>query len=272
MTSAKILHLTKHHGLGNDFLIALEAANPGLVGDGEVARTLCERHRGIGADGMIYALGVQGDEADVSMELFNADGSAAEISGNGIRCLAQAVLRHEGRRDGDVAVATPAGVRRLSVEATDDPDVEMVRVEMGTVREGGPLSVASNEYPVVRRGGFDIGNPHLVVQVDSFDGIDPAVDGALLESDYAAGMNVHFMVVEPGSEAIALLHWERGAGVTEACGSGASVAAFAAHRWGLVGPTVPVDMPGGRAIVEICGDSATLIGPAAHVATIQVER
>ena len=98
------LRLSKHHGLGNDFVVALEARNPGLVAGAGLAVALCDRHRGIGADGMFFGLAPGVDDVDLRMVLFNADGSEAEISGNGIRCLAQAELRRRGEREGTVVV------------------------------------------------------------------------------------------------------------------------------------------------------------------------
>ena len=92
------LRLSKHHGLGNDFLIALGMDNPDLVPSAQTAHALCDRHRGIGADGVLWGLDPLDPANDLSMVLHNADGSVAEISGNGIRCLGQAVLRHRGER------------------------------------------------------------------------------------------------------------------------------------------------------------------------------
>ena len=89
-----LLRLTKHHGLGNDFLVALESLNPGLVPDPDLARSICDRRLGIGADGLLLSLDPAESTDDSCMVLLNADGSEAEISGNGIRCLAQALLRH----------------------------------------------------------------------------------------------------------------------------------------------------------------------------------
>jgi diaminopimelate epimerase len=262
------LRLSKAHGLGNDFLIALESANPGLVPSAVAAKALCDRHRGVGADGLIYGLAPEADGADLRMVLFNADGSEAEISGNGIRCLAQAALRAEGRRDGDIVIDTAAGRRTISSTATSDPSTDRLRVEMGDLEPGPQPGLAIASYPAERRGSGAVGNPHVVLQVASLEGIDPAVDGPLLEADVAGGVNVHFLL-HAGPDTIRLLHWERGAGVTEACGSGATVSAALAHGWGLVGDRVTVEMPGGVATVEV-GSPLALIGEAVHIASIEV--
>jgi diaminopimelate epimerase len=106
------MHLAKYHGLGNDFLVALAADNPDLRADPAVAVALCDRHRGIGADGLVLGLAADAG-ADARMVLLNSDGSEAEISGNGVRCLAQAILRRAGRSDGTVEIDTPGGRRRV---------------------------------------------------------------------------------------------------------------------------------------------------------------
>lgn len=263
-----MLHLTKAHGLGNDFLIALESDNPGLVADPALARALCARHRGIGADGLLYGLAPSAAGADLTMVLHNADGSLAEISGNGIRCLGQAALRAQGRRDGTITIDAGSGRRVLTSVATDDPDVDMLRVEMGVVGDGPALAQSAQQWGANHVASVEIGNPHLVLHVDSLDGIDIAANGPRLEADVPGGINVHFLEAL-GDNRIRLLHWERGAGITEACGSGATVSAFLAHRWGLVGDTVTVLMPGGTATVEV-SDPMALIGEAVHIGAIDI--
>jgi diaminopimelate epimerase len=264
------MHLTKHHGLGNDFLVALASDHPdGLDPDPEVAIRLCDRTHGIGADGLLWGLPARNtSSADLRMVLHNADGSRAEISGNGIRCLAHAVLRADGRADGALRIETDAGLRELEATPTEDPLTLLVRVDMGEVTVGPEIPTAVVEWGAEHVASLDIGNPHLVLHIDDLDSLDPAVDGAAIESMFPGGMNVHFMVIE-GPDTIRLSHWERGAGVTEACGSGACVAAVAAQRWGLVGSHVVVEMPGGGATVEV-GERVRLVGPATYVAEVIV--
>lgn len=267
MTST--LHLTKAHGLGNDFLIALESENPGLVPDPTLARALCARHRGIGADGLLYGLAPTAAGADLTMVLHNADGSLAEISGNGIRCLGQAALRARGHRDATIVIDAGSGRRVLTSMSTADPDVDMLRVEMGIVGDGPALAPSALDWGALHVASAEIGNPHLVLHVDDLHGIDVAREGARLEADVPGGINVHFLSAV-GPNTIRLLHWERGAGVTEACGSGATVSSYLANRWGLVGDTVTVEMPGGTATVEVSTPMA-LIGEAVHIASIDIE-
>ena len=135
---------------------------------------------------------------------------------------------------------------------------------MGNMTDRPEPGLATRRYPAQRFATQGIGNPHLVLLVDDADKVDLGVDGPLLEADYKEGMNVHFVDVASKDE-IRLRVWERGAGVTEACGSGATVAAAVAHGWGLVGDQVRVSMPGGVATVDISDRGLMLTGPAVFV-------
>ena len=262
-----MLRLTKYHGLGNDFLVASWSDNPDLAPDPAVARSVCDRRRGVGADGLIYALPPGGDDADVHMVLLNADGSEAEISGNGIRCLAQSELRRTGRTEGDVLVETVGGVRRVrTVRGSVDGEL-WTQVDMGAARPGPALSPEAAAYPAHRRATVDIGNPHLVLQVDDPGAVELTLDGPALEAGFASGINVH-VVCAPTEHDLHLRVWERGAGITEACGSGAVAAVVAAHDWGLVGDRVEVHMPGGAAVVDLADGHALLTGPSTFVAEV----
>ncbi len=261
--------MTKFHGLGNDFLVAFAQQNPALTPDPAVARALCERHTGVGADGLIYALTPGGDDADVHMVLLNADGSEAEISGNGIRCLAQAVLRTQGRNEGDVLVETVGGLRHLRTVKGDVDGELWTQVDMGEPVDGPPMTPAAIEFPSERRATVDIGNPHVVFLVADPDAVDLTVHGPILERSFAGGINVH-VVASSSPEDLELRVWERGVGITNACGSGAVAATVAAHRWGVVGAHTTVHMPGGDAVVEIDGNRALLTGPSAFIAEVVV--
>ena len=262
----KAMKLTKHHGLGNDFLIALADAIPD--GAPAMAQALCHRTRGVGADGLIFGLPADAEAGtDVAMVLFNADGTRAEMSGNGIRCLAQAVVRGGGcGQGGDLRIGTDGGVRLVALEPTDDPDVVQVRVDMGAITPGPEL--ASIAYPeALRFITADVGNPHLVVHVPDVETVDIAADGAEL-SGFAGGINVEFIALYSQGTGIDMRVWERGVGVTEACGTGACAAAHAAHQWGLTGSQTPVSMPGGTVVVQL-GETAVLTGTAEYIATVE---
>jgi diaminopimelate epimerase len=202
------------------------------------------------------------------MELHNADGSRAEISGNGIRCLGQAVIDAGIVSGPTVVVGTDAGVRTLKVRPTEQPGVVWVSVEMGEARLVDGDDEACNVDNGRRR--VDMGNPHLVLL-----GPDPstiAVEriGPEIEAGYPEGMNVEFVALGPGRDEITMRVWERGVGETLACGSGACAAAAAVHAWGKVGPKVTVHQPGGAAEVDVSGTTVVLTGPSQFIATVEV--
>ena len=263
-----LLTLTKHHGLGNDFLVAVD---PPVVPTADDAVRWCDRRRGVGADGLIVATSepTAGD-ADWAMVLYNADGSRAEISGNGIRCLGQALADHLGVAETVISVASDAGLRRLQIGAADGP-TRQVRVDMGAPSPGpGDFDGwAATGISPSRQVSIDMGNPHIVALVDNPAGVELSVVGPAVESAYPLGINVHFVSVD-APDHITLYVWERGAGVTDACGSGACAAAVAAAQWQLTDGPVTVEMPGGSAIVEVT-DTVHLTGPTTKIATVTVE-
>lgn len=273
------MHLTKHHGLGNDFLVVLDETNGGRIGgtvDGDLAVRLCDRRTGIGADGLIHGAAPAGGppaddpaHVDVVMHLFNADGSRAEMSGNGIRCLAQALAIARDEHDTTYRIATDAGLRVATVHETADFHDGVVSVTMGAVATGPDVPGPLAEQLTGRYATASVGNPHLVVLVDDPATVDLESEGAWLEQQFPGGVNVEFIAPGADLDSLRLSVWERGAGITAACGTGACAAAHVAHGWGLVGERVRVDMPGGSAEVAL-GDDVTLIGPAHLIATLEL--
>jgi diaminopimelate epimerase len=268
------LLLTKHHGLGNEFLVVLDENNVRLPTiDGALARRLCDRSSGPGADGLIWGeRSPSAGDVDVMMHLYNSDGSRAELSGNGLRCLAQAVAAARDDHALHLTVGTDAGTRSAIVDAGDDLQSVWVTVEMGHAAAG----PAVPEEVAARVGGrhrsVDVGNPHLVVVVDDPAGIDLATEGPWIEAWFEAGINVEYITVT-APDTLRLTVWERGAGITQACGTGACAAVVAAHEWGLVGTEVQVAMPGGTAEVVLgrsFDDPITLAGPTSLIATIEL--
>ena len=270
------LTLSKHHGLGNDFLVLIDLdervdanAAPAL------ARAVCDRHRGIGADGLLIARSPAGrDAADLAMRLHNADGGIAEMSGNGIRCFAQAVVTAGLVAAGTVRIATDGGLRVVDVGPTDPCGRAEVRVGMGAAIVG-TVDVPDATRVVLSNARFvtvDMGNPHLVVDRSLAD--DPtaiAMLGPELEAPFLGeptrGINVEAIWLD-GPDTVQMRVWERGVGVTEACGTGACAAAVAAMGWGWVGDRVTVVQPGGAAVVEVGAGEITLVGPTQHIADI----
>lgn len=245
------LIFTKHHGLGNDFLVLLDRDDRHGSDPAGLARAVCDRHRGIGADGLIRVLGGR-DGADVTMELHNADGGRAEMSGNGIRCLAQAVVDAGLHGIGDLSVATDAGVRELVVYPEKRRGLIDVMVDMG------PAIVEQADQ---REARVSTGNPHLVI-LDQEGALDLLSVGAAHPD-----LNVELIAVT-NSEVTMRVH-ERGAGVTQACGTGSCASAAAAHQWGLVGTHVVVHNPGGDVTVDLKDDTVLLTGPAEFIGRVE---
>ncbi len=279
-TSSRVaVQVSKHHGWGNDFLVVDVGAfelSPGMPSWPELAQKWCDRRSGVGADGLLL-LDVRGPH-ELGMVLHNADGSRAEMSGNGIRCLVQAA-HHSITKGAEPSTAsvryrveTDAGTRHVDVLGPQVNGVLDLSVDMGTVSDiAGPHNWAElgcHEDRPVRH--VSLGNPHAVVGVDDVGEVDLVSLGTLVPE-------INLEIVEPGPEpdAVTMRVHERGAGLTMACGTGACAVAEAALAWGLVPRSteeVRVHMPGGEARVRIDAETrrATLIGPAVHIATVTV--
>jgi diaminopimelate epimerase len=268
------MHISKHHGLHNDFLVVLDQRNDVPVEmTADLARRLCDRRAGLGADGLIHGAAPDaGSDADAVMHLFNADGGRAEMSGNGIRCLAQAVALATGRTTGTVVVDSDTGRRELEIAPGTAPDEMEVAVDLGDVGSGPGLAEAPIPVVTTRAATAGLGNPHLVGLLDeSIDlaEVDLATIGPQVEAHYVDGINLE-LIRPAGPDALDLRVWERGAGITEACGTGACVAAHLAHQWGLVGERVVVNMPGGSVTVELRDGRAVLSGPTVLIADLEI--
>ena len=231
--------IVKLNGTHNDFILVDGRTTP-LDDPIAFARRVCDRARGIGADGLLLVLPSQ--LADARMRIINADGSEAEMCGNGMRCLARYLDEHDGRAA--ALVETLAGpIATRIVERTPE---YLVSVELNTPQVGAAHDVAGyHAIPV------DVGNPHVVIFVDDVTAIDIERIGPRIERDprYPHGTNVHFaQILHPS--ALRVIHWERGAGATHACGTGAvAVAAAAIATHGGRSP-VELTVPGGVLSVE----------------------
>ncbi len=247
-------YLQKWHGAGNDFLVEVIEHGTAPWWDAAHARAVCDRSTGVGADGLLLAT----VGSDVTMVLYNADGSRAEMSGNGIRCLAAAVRRSTRGTWDALDVVTDAGVRRVTL--TGDRDEGAGSVAMGAVTTGpgpaGTLGVAS------------VGNPHVVVVDDPAWTIEDRTRLASAWSDDLGGANVEF-ITPVDSQRIELRVFERGVGWTQACGTGSCAVAAVARSHGLCGDAVTIGNPGGDLTVRLDGDQATLGGPVQFVANVE---
>ena len=276
------LRLHKLHGLGNDFLVAFVDELPTDADGARAAAFLCNRRRGVGADGLIYAvLGVADVEGDGSanMQLWNSDGSPAEVSGNGLRCLAHALAVREDSHELEMTARTGAGERWCSIRPTGVAGTAMGTAEMGRISPG-PQPDRSEQSPeaavegilgpgaILRWATVDVGNPHIVIAAANPTAVPLELAGPAVEALFDEGINVHFGAAT-GPNELTIGIWERGAGATEACGTGAVAAASAFHRWGEVGQNVTVRMAGGDAQVDLSGP-VTLTGESTYVATVTV--
>ena len=239
----------KYEGLGNDFIVVGALVSPAKIVE------LCDRRRGIGADGILVVGPTPGHDA--RMEITNADGSVPEMCGNGIRCAALHLCIERGIESAELDILTDAGPRRCVVKRRGN--VATVRVDMGGVRyiedrvvDGVSLSLA------------DAGNPHAVLFGANDDATVSSLGPRLTKHDaFPRGTNVEFAVVRDGR--IDLVVWERGVGRTLACGTGACATAVVARAKGLVGRgVVTVALPGGDLDVEpgVEGTATFMTGPA----------
>jgi diaminopimelate epimerase len=243
------VRLTKHEGWGNDFLVLADAANE-TPATPQLAQRVCDRRFGIGADGLLRL--TKGTDSDLGMELRNADGSPAEMSGNGLRCLVQAAVLAGWVSGPTVTVATAAGVRTAQV------DGDFIRVDMGPV-----VIEGTDEDDML----LNVGNPHRVRRVP-----DPATYDLATEGAKRPDVNFEVIAADNARDTVKMRVHERGAGETLACGTGACAVAVAASKWGLVtGTVVTVRQPGGDAEVDITDiDHVQLAGPVTYIGAIEI--
>lgn len=286
-----MLRVSKFDAWGNDFLV-LDLADlppgggsdlpPGGGADlpvastpdwPSVARAWCSRTAGIGADGLLLLQRL--DDVNARMKLYNSDGSTAEMSGNGARCFAHALLRaDDARGERTYRLHTDAGEREVTVGVQTAESV-MASVDMGEITRidaptGWDAIGAHPDRPVMH---LSVGNPHSVVGVEDVAAVDVLTLGRMVPQ-----VNLEVVAPGPESSAITMRVHERGAGITQACGTGACASAWAATSWGIVAQPaerceVIVHMPGGDAVVTVNAPSkgrVTLTGPATFVGAYEV--
>jgi diaminopimelate epimerase len=253
------LRFSKYHGLGNDFVLV-----EGPLMDPDRARRICDRHRGVGADGVVTILPARTPGAAATMHIYNPDGSVAEMCGNAIRCLAVHLASTRGA-PAELVIDSGAGPKRCTLHRAASGAVEAVAVEMGPARVEGEqdFEVAGERLHAVR---VNLGNPHAVL-FEAPTRERAAAVGPRIEASVTGGVNVGF--ARPGPTGIDLVVWERGAGLTDACGTGACAAAVAAVRGGAAAAGVPIEvrLPGGALTITVAAGltGVTMRGPATHV-------
>lgn len=251
--------VVKGNAYGNDFLLVPESEIGG-ADPARLARAMCHRLHGIGADGlMLYAFGSN----SVRMRLFNADGSAAEVSGNGVRCLAALAVRQRPELTA-VTIETPAGPKVLELKGQGDGRLTF-RASMGSPRDIRVVELdAAGQH--VQAVTLSVGNPQCVLLVNALDETALHTLGPAIEHHpaFPNRTNVSFALVE-SPERVRILIWERGVGPTQASGTGACGAAVAAASHGGAGRDVEVISPGGSQRVEWLQDGIYLTGWASLV-------
>jgi len=248
---------TYGHGTENDFVIIYDLEDALTITETQIA-AICNRSTGIGADGLIRITKTAGKWF---MDYRNADGSVAEMCGNGIRVMAKYLVTRSIQPEGIFAIDTRAGIKHLRVPLDGD-----ISVNMGHVTDEMEEIDASNNGHTWSGYNINVGNPHAVVFVDSIDDVGSLADAPSVSpaSSYPEGVNVEFVEILPNFEAKMRVH-ERGSGETRSCGTGTCAVALAAtlKTNGKLPSRWTIYPPGGRLIVDIDGHSnATLTGPA----------
>ena len=254
-----MIKFTKMHGLGNDY-VYIDAINQNIENESSLAQFVSNRHFGIGSDGLILIC--KSEVADFKMRMFNSDGSEAEMCGNGIRCVGKFVYDKGLTNKTTVKIETLAGIKTLILN-TREGKVETARVDMGEpILEAEKIPVISEENPVknlmLKAEGenfkftcVSMGNPHAITIVDNTKKFDVEKYGKVLEVDKAfpKKANIEFAQIVD-KQNIKMRVWERGAGETLACGTGACATAVACNLNGLTERKVNIELLGGNLQIE----------------------
>ncbi len=282
------MRFTKMHGLGNDY-IYIDGFAQSVENPSELARRVADRHFGVGGDGLILILPTE--QADVQMRMFNADGSEAEMCGNGIRCVAKYSYDHGLTQNNPMTVLTGRGVLSLALKLDAGGKVAQVTVDMGTPTlelaqipvqpatvAHGPAYKKRDEYQYELSAELDgrplvatfvsMGNPHAVIFVDDLSAVPLSSIGPKLENfpAFPRRMNVHFVQVASRRE-MTMATWERGSGITLACGTGACAVGVAAVLTGRADRQTLIHLPGGDLHIEWreTDNHVYMTGPATEV-------
>ena len=277
------MRFTKMQGIGNDYVyvngFAETVAHPAAI-----ARAVSDRHFGVGSDGLILIL--PSDNADVRMRMFNADGSESEMCGNGVHCVAKYAFDHGLTKNNPMKVETGRGVLELSLELCASGKVRRVTVNMGVpilelpeipvIRDKLARGMAEHEYRFAISMGNEVfdaafvsmGNPHAVIFTSDVQAIDLARLGPLVENHpaFPRRVNAHWVQVYSRGE-VTMRSWERGSGITLACGTGACAVAVAGVLTGRTDRTIDAHLPGGDLTLEWrqADNNVYMTGPATEV-------
>jgi diaminopimelate epimerase len=255
------LEFMKWHGAGNDFVM-IDSRNRSAVVTQALAKALGDRNRGVGFDQLAEIR--SSDVADIDLDFWNSDGSRAGACGNATRCVARYMMDQTGQDS--LSIRTARGILQARMKEGQvsvnmgHPQLDWRDVPLAHELDTAHLPLSGDPAAV------GMGNPHCVYFVPDADQIDVAQDGAAMEHHpfFPQATNVEFASVRTRDE-IRMRVWERGAGITLACGSGACATAVAAHQRGLTDKTVRMEMDGGWLTLEICEDGVWMTGPTAFV-------
>jgi diaminopimelate epimerase len=274
------MRFTKMHGIGNDFIL-FHGFNHAIPDPGALALRLCDRHFGIGADGLILAL--PSDRADARMRILNRDGSEAEMCGNGLRCLGKFLYDTGLCRRTSLRVETLAGMLELTLKTGGDGEVESVTADMGAPCFDPPaIPVAADSNAITLEAGghrlrffcVSMGNPHAVTFDLYPDDETFATLGPILERHpiFPRRCNIEFCRVEGADARVRV--WERGDGATLGCGTGACAVLAAGVRQGLLPRSAGILLPGGALSIrwDETGNHLFMTGPAETVFTGEIEQ
>ena len=262
------MHLTKMEGLGNDYLYVYgEIPNPE-----NVSIKLSERHFGIGSDGLIMI--TPSDKADFEMRIFNADGSEAMMCGNGIRCVGKYVFDKGYTDKKHLRINTRSGIKYVSLVLRNNKVIG-ASVNMGHVAVSDPVELEACGEKVTLRP-VNVGNPHAVIFTDDAENAPLTTVGASIEKNkfFPDGVNVEFLQ-KTGENEFRMRVWERGSGITMACGTGTCASVAAAAEAGLcdIDEDVKVQLDGGELTIRVLPDYTVMMtGPATTVCECEVEK
>jgi len=265
MIEKTLITFSKMHGLGNDYIIVDESEKILIPEEKkpEIVEEICRRGFSVGADGVIFVTPASTEDADIRFRIFNSDGSEAEMCGNGIRCFAKYVYENEIFRGDEILVETLGGIKEI------DLDVEGVEVRASSVDMGIPTFKTSDIPMISDKEEFldselivdgkpikmtvvNVGNPHAVIFTENIENIDLNEIGPLIENHpaFPQKTNVHFVNIINRNE-IEMITWERGAGFTLACGTGATSSVIAGFKLGKLDEEVEVHLPGGELLIIV---------------------
>lgn len=277
------IQFTKMHGAGNDY-VYVDASRFPIANPEELAILWSDRHKGIGGDGLILICPPETSEGDFRMRMFNNDGSEGRMCGNGVRCVAKYVYDNHLTDKTVINLETLSGIKVLNLHLGNDGLVDTVTVDMGEACLADPTQMATSDgsmregfvenLGIRHQGTFvSMGNPHFVCFVPDVESMDIEHEGRALEVApiFPERCNIEFATVRPDGS-IRMRVWERGSGITMACGTGACATAVAARLTGRAADRVTIVMDGGSLTIELPESGHVMMtGPATTVFTGEIE-